>query len=278
MKYEFKDEYEWIRVIDSFPENHRYLHFEGSIQGAINLSALHQPVLEYVGLMAEGARFLNVLPKSVLLGGLGSCGLLHALSWWWRRQALIQTVEISQRIHQIAHRFFRLRSSEAVILGDLRQLLEEGLFPQTDLILVDCYTAASIPPHLTTLQFMELLSNNMSEVGACAFNIWSPECNELCGDQLRTMLEVFGKVGIVVCHEDQNLIAFVRKDPREDWPGSLMFNGRRYNLQLFSQSFKQNWPEHLREGRTITDENMGFLFQALMIDTASEIAVTKGPD
>lgn len=263
LRYEFNDDIDQIRIVDMFPENHRYLHFEDSVQGVLNLSAHHEPVLEYIGLMVAAARSFNVLPESVLLGGLGSCSLVHALDHWWHRHARIQTVEYSQRIHELARRYFRLRSRNEVIIGDFRSCLEEDMFEVSDLILVDCYSALSIPPHLTTLQFMELLYESLSEKGACIFNLWSPDCNELCGDQLRTMLEVFQRVAVVQCRDDQNFVAMVRKNPRAEWPGYLQWKAKRYDVRILSLDDRIYWPQYLHGSEIITDENMGQFFEAV---------------
>lgn len=263
IRFEFKDDYEHIRVIDTYPENHRSLHFEDSIQGVLDLSAHHEPVLEYVALMTLGARFFQTLPKNVLLGGLGSCSLLHALDFLWHRNAKIQTVELSAQVLSLARRFFRLRSRNQVFLGDLRAVLEEGeIGERYDLIMVDCYSAVTIPPHLTTIEFMELLHQRLDDEGACIFNLWSPACNELCGDQLRTMLEVFGRVGTISCREDQNLIAYVRKDPKGAWPGHLNWKNKRYDLRSIGLSDRQ-LPEFMEESDIITDDTISDFFQAV---------------
>lgn len=261
VRYEFKDDCEHIRIIDTYPENHRSLHFEDSIQGVLDLSAHHEPVLEYVALMTEAARALQTLPKSVLIGGLGSCSLLHALDYLWHRNTQIRTVELSSLVLDLARRFFRLRSRNQVELDDLRCFLEASE-DRYDLIVVDCYTALSIPPHLTSVEFMQLLYDHLEEDGACIFNLWSARCNELCGDQLRTMLEVFARVDLVHCREDQNLVAFVRRDPHGSWPGHLTWKERRYNvapLQLEGQVM----PDFMLEAEVITDDTLSDFFEAV---------------
>lgn len=264
MRYEFRDDYEWIRIIDAFPENHRSLHFEDSIQGVINLNAHHDPVLEYIGLMAEGSRSFNLMPRRVLIGGLGSGALLHAFTYWWERYAEILTVESNERIHELARRFFRLRSRDKVLLGDLRSVLENSEEP-FDIVAIDCYSATSIPPHLTTLEFMEALAAKLTPSGTATFNLWSPSCNELCGDQLRTMLEVFDKLAVASCHEDQNLVVFVRQDARMDWPSSIRLKNKRYDLQMISRTFEEGWPTYMIDSDVITDDNMGQFFSALSL-------------
>lgn len=261
VRFEFKDDCEHIRIIDTYPENHRSLHFEDSIQGVLDLSAHHEPVLEYVALMTQAAKALQVLPKTVLIGGLGSCSLLHALDYLWHRNTQIQTVELSPKVLELARRFFRLRSRNQVAIDCLRGFLEDT-DERYDLIMVDCYTALSIPPHLTSLEFMQLLYDRLDEDGSCIFNLWSARCNELCGDQLRTMLEVFERVDLVHCREDQNLVALVRKNPDGPWPGHLTWKERRYDvapLQLEGYGL----PDYMVEAEVITDDTLGDFFEAV---------------
>lgn len=264
MRYEFRDDYEWIRIIDAFPDNHRSLHFEDSVQGVLDLNAHHDPVLEYIGLMAEGSRLFNLMPERVLIGGLGSGALLHTFTYWWERYADILTVETNERIVELARRFFRLRSRDKIEINDLRETLENAEAPY-QVVAIDCYSATSIPPHLTTIEFMEHLANGLTSNGSAVFNLWSPSCNELCGDQIRTMLEVFDKVAVASCHEDQNLVVFVRRDARLEWPSSIEFKGKRYDLKMISKTFEKGWPEYMQDSDIITDENMGHFFSALAL-------------
>lgn len=246
IRYEFRDEFQWIRVIDVMPQNHRYLHFEDSIQGVISLDDPVLPVLEYVRLMAEGARVLRPDPERALIGGLGSGALYHQLSWWWGNNATIISVESNPRVHEIAKRMFQIGEDVPVIIGDMRHELESMEDVPLDLVLMDCYTATSIAHHLTTLEFSRMLFERLTVGGCAIFNFWSPVSNQLCGDQIRTIIEVFGEAAVAVCGEDHNLIVFARKEARRPWSISLNLEKLPYPLTILSQRSRANWPGYMR--------------------------------
>jgi len=263
IRYEHKDDYEWIRIIDLYPENHRYLHFETSIQGAIDLRDHHQPVFEYIGLMDRAARDLCASPGKILIGGLGSCTLLHAVSKTWPGARTI-SIEHNSRVLELAKRFFRLEPRAKVLIGDLRHRLETGRkLRGFDLILIDCYTATSIPPHLTSIELIQLLRDTLSEDGVVVFNLWDKNCNELCGDQVRTLLEVFGEIALLECREDQNLVVSARRQKGRTWPEHLTYKGHEYPLTRLRTSAQEAWPAYVREARVVTDDNLGELFGAI---------------
>lgn len=265
-RFEYKDDFEWIRVIDIFPQQHRYLHFETSIQGVMSLVDHTVPVLEYIGVMSHGARNLCNKPEKIILGGLGSCSLLNVLGAVWNKGTQFLTIEANERVFEIARRFFRLSPNDRVLLGDLREELESRRIGEQDLIMVDCYSAVSIPPHLTTLEFMFLLKKKLRPDGFAVFNLWSPSCNRICAHQIRTILEVFGEVAIIMCREDENVVLFAHNNQWSDWPSALMFKGLEYPILPISRRDKTTWPEFLWEGNLIEDSNTGEIFEATGYD------------
>ncbi len=269
VRYEFCDDYEWIRVIDVFPQNHRYLHFEDSIQGAISLDDPARPVLEYVRVMAEAARTLRPAPRRVLIGGLGSGALQHQFSWWWGGKATLTSVESNPRVYEIAKRHFRIGEDVPVIVGDLRQVMEDLPPDSLDLVCMDCYTATSIAHHLTTREFLSLMFGRLNSEGCAVFNFWSPASNQLCGDQIRTILAVFGEAGIAACGEDRNLIVLARKGATHPWPSALRVEGVPYPLRIVSRRSRSNWPSYMRGGGLIRDDNFGSMIGAIRVDLES---------
>lgn len=260
LKFEFKDELEWIRVIDVFPERHRYLHFHESIQGVMSLDAEAQPILEYIGLMLEAAQLLHADPYRILIGGLGSCTLLHAVTARLGQRARIIAVESSQTVLDLAKRFFRLDSRQKVLLGDLREKLAEGYLDRLDLALIDCYTADHMPHHLMTLEFMNALFACLRPGGVAVFNIWSPDCNPVCAHQLRTLAHCFDEVSYVKCLEDQNFVVMVRKPSKSDrletWPRSLVWQRRDYAVHTLREHLISDWKGFLYGAKLIEDANL----------------------
>ena len=251
VRYEYKDDLEWIRVIDYYPQRHRYLHFEDTIQGVINLGDHHKPPLEYIGIMADAARQLLTNPSKILIGGLGSCALLHAINESWGHYARVISVESSERVYEVARKWFRLDPKSKVLIGDLREKLALPSMAETDLMLIDCYTAASIPPHLITLEFMTLLSGQLSDRGHVIFNLWSPLCNQMCGDQIRTILEVFDVVGVISCYEDDNVIVIAGPDIQKE--SNLHFKGLSYRIPFYERAQKEDWPDFMKGSSVLRD-------------------------
>jgi hypothetical protein len=260
LKYEFRDALDWIRVIDVHPERHRYLHFHESIQGVMSLDSESQPVLEYIGLMLEMAKLLHADPYRVLLGGLGSCTLLHAISKWLGHQSRIIAVESNQTVLDLARRFFRLNPKQKVLMGDLRDQLNGGYLDRLDLAMIDCYTAEHMPHHLTSLEFMQSLYSCMQSGGVAIFNIWSADCNPICQHQLRTLAHCFDEVAFVKCQEDQNLVVMVRKPLAQGsvlpWPRSIVYKKRDYAVRVVRESYTSDWRGFLYGGEIIEDGNL----------------------
>ncbi len=261
IRYEYKDDLNWIRVLDIYPENHRYLQFEDSIQGAIDLRDHRIPVFEYICLMAYGARLLIDEPARILIGGLGSCGLLHAVASWWPAARII-SVEFDSRIYELGKRFFHLDPHDKVLIGDLRACLEQRHMGRLDLIFVDCYSAVSIPPHLTTCEFAKILKDKLTRDGLLVCNLWSPACNELSGDQILTLLEVFGEVALVDSCEDQNIVLFARQNRELDWPSFLELKGYPFPFRLVRLEEPRDWPHFMATSSVIQDDTLHHFFDA----------------
>ena len=263
MRYEYKDDFEWVRVIDNYPERHRVLHFEDSIQGAISLDDHRQPVIEYISIMAHGAHTLQNQAGKVLVGGLGGCGLLHAVSAMYGRNTKITSVEINPRIQEIGQRFFRLDPTVDVVVADLRTHLNKQESTAFDLVLIDCYSATSIPPHLTSLECQRLIHRRLAKGGLAVFNLWDASCNELWGDQLRTLLQAFGQVWLVDCCEDRNTVVFAAANPLPGAPKLFEIQGKCYPLHAFSLESPKKWPQEVATGTIIEDTNLAHTFGAI---------------
>ncbi|CAM2008580.1 spermidine synthase [Acanthopleuribacter pedis] len=249
---------DWIRVVDLFPLQHRYLHFEHSIQGVMSLLDHTVPVLEYVGLMCYAVRELAHHPPRVLIGGLGSCTALHFIDRLWRHTSDIVTVEINPAVIDLGRRFFRLTRQHQVVEDDLRAVLEGGASSVRvpapwDLVIVDCYSSQFVPASLMSVEFMELVRTRTAPDGLAVFNLWSPNCNRICGHQVRTILEVFETVAVLHCREDDNLLLFASPQRHFPWPTKVYFKGLRYPFAVYQKRFESFWPGFLRDSSVIDD-------------------------
>jgi len=262
-RFESKNGRSWVRVLDQLPARHRYLHFGTSIQGALDLNDTSQPVLEYIGLMAAWA--IETAPDSqrILVGGLGACALWHALRAWRGKGAEIEVVENNPLIFELAEAFFRYEPQD----GQSTKCLREFLIPSKepfDLIFVDCYTARFMPPELLTAEFMVLLKSNLSKLGTGFLNVWNPKSNKICGHQIRTMLEVFGQVGVIAGKEDDNFVVLLPSKVRTLSQNlTVSLKGLNYPVQWLELENPKSWPDYLQKTQIIFDGNVWRFLQQL---------------
>lgn len=268
LRFEYQDDVEWIRIIDQFPEAHRILHFETSIQGVLNLKDPSIPVLEYIQVMLKGAQRFSATPEKVLIGGLGSCALLHAVHAWLAgssKRGQVAVVESNQRMVDLARRFFRLEPATPVVVDDFRQVLDDTAWDGQDIIFVDCYSATAIPPHLTTVEFITSVRQRLAVEGLAVFNFWSPMSDDNVGDYIRGILEVFGQAAVVACVEDRNLIVFAKCKPL-DWPQRLQAGKWDYHVKALDLRDPANWTYYMKHCEPIFDGGFGDRVQSLCID------------
>lgn len=177
--------YHRIRVVD-YPagrvgdEPARVLHFDNSLQAA---AALDDGAPRVTGPALFGyLRAFELVPairpdaKRVLLVGLGSGAAamrLHEL----RPELDIDVVEIDPKVVELARRWFGYRDSEngndriTTHVGDGRSWLAAQEDTRFDAIVLDTFFADSIPFHLTTREFLELVRDRLTDDGVAAANL-----------------------------------------------------------------------------------------------------------
>ena len=255
-RFEKRDGRSWIRVIDHLPLRHRYLHFGTSIQGVLNLDDVTNPVLEYIALMAELGKALVPDPESVLVGGLGACALWHNLKSWVGPHCGIEVVESNALVLELASYFFRFKPQDAVPPRQLRETLAFATIRQVDLAFVDCYNARFMPAELLSVEFLRMLQSRMAGKGAAVVNLWNPKCNKICGHQIRSMLEVFGHVGVIAGKEDDNFAVALPMHGCQARGESVAVKGRDYQITWIHADKPRQWPDYLMAARPIYDGNV----------------------
>lgn len=265
LRYCHEDEFQTIRVIDVFPQRHRLLQFEESIQGALSLDAPSDPALEYVGLMGASAMALSPSRKRVLLAGLGSCALYHFMQDRIRSDAILEAVEENPVVVDLAYRFFRFPKQAKVTIADIRQHLDDRPAIGIDLFYMDCYGAHGIPPHLTTAQFIDRVKQHLSPQGTVVFNIWNERCSALSGSQIKTILNCFGQVAILACKKDENLVAVARPAGFDNLPQAIALKQETYSVDLLNRLDDFNWPAFVRRGRVLTDKNLSHAMRSIAV-------------
>jgi spermidine synthase len=113
--------------------------------------------------------------------------------------ALIDVVDIDPQIIVLAKQYFNFLEDKLLQahVQDGRAFIENTQKPY-DLIFLDAFTAAGIPKHFVTKEFLLSLKKALKPSGAIVTNMWStPQVNPLYKSMLRTYQEVFHEVYIL---------------------------------------------------------------------------------
>jgi hypothetical protein len=174
--------YHRIRVVDYEPgtigtDSARVLHFDKSLQAASSLDSAGKPDPDAAPLFAY-LRAYDLLPamrpdaERALLIGLGSGALamrLHQL----HPDLKIDVVEIDPAVVDVAREWFAYDDAGDTIethVGDGRSWLA-ATDTKYDLIVVDAFFADSVPFHLTTREFVDVVRDHLTDDGVAAANL-----------------------------------------------------------------------------------------------------------
>jgi len=132
----------------------------------------------------------------------------------------VETAELDPAVVDVAKKYFGLVTDDKqkVNVGDGRKFLE-GSKDKYDLIILDAFSATSIPYLLATREFLQTCKAHLNEGGAVAANLWVtlPEYQ----DMLKTYDAVYPEWHRVRCPRSSNeiLLAFsVRRElSAEKW-------------------------------------------------------------
>ena len=178
-----------------------------------NLADADDLPLPYAQVMTSASILYPQTPKKILMIGLGG----GSLSTYYGRampDVVIDTVELDQRVIDVAKEFFALRETKRVryIAADGRVFLHRSK-DRYDLILLDAYRGGYVPFHLLTREFYTLVKNRLAPGGAAAFNVH--DGTKLYHSTVRTLSEVFPTIDLYPSGVGE-VIATVTPDPKFD--------------------------------------------------------------
>ena len=154
-------------------------------------------------------------PRRILIVGLGG-GTLPMFLRKNYPDATIDVVDIDPGIAYAAREFFGFREDDQmrVRLADGRQFIENSRQPY-DAIFLDAFGGDTVPPHLTTQEFLQAVRRAVKPDGVVIGNIWRRNFNPLYDSMVRTYQEVFDDLFILEVHGDVNMImlALPRSQP-----------------------------------------------------------------
>ena len=208
--YETTSPYHHIRVLDD--GNFRTLCFDDALETRMSIQdplTGHYEYTEYFHM----PWLWNPQIKSVLMVGLGGgssqCSLEH-----YYPAVSVESVEIDPAVLQVAKDYFHFRESprQKVHLADGRMFLRRTA-SRFDLIILDAYVqgryGSSLPQHLATKEFFEIVRDRLTTNGVVAYNVIGTTAGwhaEIVGAIYRTLNSVFPQVYLFPCRTSQNIV------------------------------------------------------------------------
>jgi spermidine synthase len=167
---------------------------QGTRQSVVKVGDLDYLGLPYARSAMIGLAFTEQLNRILVLGvGAGNIPMFLRKHY---SNTQIDVIDIDPQIIALAKQYFNLLEDDLLQAHaqDGRAFIENVQKPY-DLIFLDAYTAAGIPKHLATQEFLLSLKKALKPSGAIIANMWSnPKVNPLYRSMLRTYQEVFHEV------------------------------------------------------------------------------------
>jgi len=205
-------------------------------------------------------------PRRILVVGLGG-GTLPGFLRKHYPDAAIDVVEIDPDVVDAAKTFFGFREDQLmrVHVGDGRQFIENIRQPAYDVIFLDAFGAHSLPPHLTTREFLQAVRRALMPSGVAVGNLWNRSENPLYDAMVRTYQDVFDELFILNVAGDVNMILLALPRAQPISRSELAQRARqisaskqfRFDLgELVESGFAQA-RENNRSGHVLRDADLG---------------------
>jgi spermidine synthase len=168
VRYRKNSAYHAIAVVED--SQYRYLRFDSSFQSAMILGRPFETPFEYVDYLSLALAY-KPTAENVLFVGLGG-GSAPKRVWRDFPELELQVVELDPEVVDVAYEWFALPRDErlAVETEDGRRWLQKN-DRRWDVIVLDAYYADSLPFHLTTQEFLELVHERLNPGGVVVANI-----------------------------------------------------------------------------------------------------------
>jgi spermidine synthase len=162
--------------------DYRSLYFgSGFLQSQMSLINPHELVLSYTRFMLLPL-LINTNPKSILMVGLGSGSFVRFFSHHFP-QCLIEAVDCSQHVINVARGYFQLPENEQVAIScaDGYRFLQDNMHKKYDLILIDAFDDQGMAPTIYDEPFLALCAKCLTTNGIVSCNLWSSDKKQLAG-------------------------------------------------------------------------------------------------
>jgi spermidine synthase len=166
--YRKETRYHGLAVVDD--DQSRYLRFDNSFQSGMWLDRPFATRFEYTDYFGLGLAY-NPDAGNVLFLGLGG-GSAPKRMWRDFPELELQVAELDPVVVDVAYRYFELPRSPRldVEVEDARRFLA-GDERRWDVIAIDTFYSDSIPFHLTTLEFLDLVRSRLAPGGVVVTNV-----------------------------------------------------------------------------------------------------------
>jgi spermidine synthase len=260
--YQVTSAYHHIRVVEE--GGYRILCFDDATESRIALQDPWRGHYEYTEYFHMPWLWNTNLGR-VLMIGLGGGSAQRAFEHYYP-QVTVDTVELDPVVVRVARNYFAFEESERqrVFVEDGRLFLRRST-GRYDLIILDAYVqgryGSSIPQHLATKEFFELVRNHLTTNGVFADNVIGTLNNwhaGIVGATYRTLKTVFPQVYLFPARTSLNVVLLATK-------ASVLpdLNGLRRRAFLLRQSGRVTLP--------------GFLERLERIHTAPPASTASSP-
>jgi len=210
--YEGDSRYHHIRVSEA--DGYRYLSFNrarGS-QSVVNVSDHFELKFPYTQAAFVVPAFLAKNPDRILIIGLGGGSVPRVMAQCYP-DAQIDVIEIDPQVVEVARRFFFFEPTQMMKIRSMdgRRFLRSSQ-TRYDLIFLDAYDDRSIPFHLTTREFFEIVRRRLTPGGVLASNVWGPRTDRFYLAELKTYQQVFPHVYLIDCISSFSYIFIAQTD------------------------------------------------------------------
>jgi spermidine synthase len=265
--FEVTSTYHHIRVVDE--DGLRTLYFDDAPESRMSMQDPLRGHFEYTEYFHMPLLW-NASLNNVLMIGLGAGTSQRAFEHYYPG-VTVETVEIDPTVVRVARDYFKFTESarQKVHEADGRVFLRRST-AHYELIILDAYVTSrygsSIPPHLVTKEFFELVRDHLTTNGVVAYNVigtvsgWH---SGLVGAIYRTLKTVFPQVYLFPARTSQNIVLVAtRSAARSDLfalrqRASSLIQTRRVTLPGFLErldSFQAQAPLSAARSPVLTDD------------------------
>lgn len=254
-------------VVSEDDQGLRILRFErfGARQSVVKPGDPEHLELPYARVMIPLGFLAVEQPRSALVIGLGGGTIPSFLRKRFPRMR-IDVVDIDPGVLEVASSHFGFREDALMRahVQDGRRFVEETT-ERYDLVYLDGFGTDSVPPHLTTREFLSAVRAILTPQGAVIGNVWGRQVNRLYDSMVRTYRAVFDGLWVADVVGSGNKILIATPERRDHAHYELVERAQRISRKLeLRHSITEVIERNLRlpgedgeTGKVLTDAEVG---------------------